>query len=54
MCRVLRVLWLQGEWLRHYSDLSERPAQAAEGADDLGPVPPSSAYTRRVAGTHWE
>lgn len=44
---------LQGEWLRSYQSMAERPHTQPPGADELGPVPPSNAYVRRVKGTHW-
>lgn len=43
----------QGEWLRGYQTMAERPHKAAPGSDELGPVPPSNAYVRRVSGSHW-
>lgn len=43
----------RGEWLRSYQSMAERPHTQPPGADELGPVPPSNAYVRRVKGTHW-
>jgi citrate synthase len=43
----------RGEWLRGYQTMAERPHQQPPGTDELGPVPPSNAYVRRVSGTHW-
>jgi citrate synthase len=41
-----------GRWLEPYVPLAARPEEGS-GGDELGPVPPSAAYTRRVAGTNW-
>jgi len=43
----------RGEWLRQYAPLEARPREGPPGDDDLGPVPPSAAYQRRVAGSNW-
>lgn len=40
-----------GNWLRDYEPIDSRKTEGSE--DDLGPVPPSAAYVRRVAGTNW-
>lgn len=40
-----------GEWLRDYQPLSSRPKDVP--GEDLGPVPPSAAYNRRIAGSNW-
>lgn len=46
---------LQGEWLLQYKPISERPPEAEEvGAEDLGPVPMSKAYVRRISGKNWQ
>lgn len=42
-----------GVWLRDYQPLEKRPPEGPPGEDDLGPVPPSAAYTRRAAGSNW-
>ena len=42
-----------GAWLLDYIPLAARPKEGPPAGDDLGPVPPSAAYTRRVAGTNW-
>lgn len=42
-----------GEWLLEYQPLESRPREGPPG-DDLGPVPPSAAYQRRVAGSNWQ
>lgn len=48
----------RGEWLRDYVPLHERGGGGGGGGrveeDDLGPVPPSNAYVRRVAGVNWQ
>jgi citrate synthase len=44
----------RGEWLRGYQALAQRPQVVDPKADELGPVPPSNAYVRRVSGTHWQ
>lgn len=43
-----------GEWLRSYENLEARPSEGPAGADDLGPVPPSAAYVRRISGSKWQ
>lgn len=43
-----------GEWLLPYVPLAQRPKEGPREGDDLGPVPPSAAYTRRVAGSNWQ
>ena len=45
---------VQGEWLRSYAPMAQRPQVPDPQADQLGPVPPSSAYVRRVSGTSWQ
>jgi citrate synthase len=42
-----------GEWLHGYTPLEARPREGPPGGDDLGPVPPSAAYVRRVSGSKW-
>lgn len=44
----------RGQWLRGYQPMGQRPAAADPGADQLGPVPPSNAYVRRVSGSQWQ
>lgn len=47
----------RGEWLREYAPLEERKERSGSGQggeDDLGPVPPSAAYQRRIAGVNWQ
>lgn len=43
-----------GPWLEPYLPLAQRPKEGPPEADDLGPVPPSAAYTRRTAGSDWQ
>lgn len=45
-----------GEWLRHYDPLSDRRGgpQEPDASNAMGPVPPSNAYRRRIAGTNWQ
>lgn len=57
----------RGVWLRGYAPLEARGRPGAEegeeeeggrvggggAGDEMGPVPPSSAYVRRVSGTGW-
>lgn len=40
-----------GEWLRDYKEMESRPNDIP--GDDLGAVPPSAAYNRRIAGSNW-
>jgi hypothetical protein len=43
----------QGEWLRSYQPMGERTQKVQPGADELGPVPPSNAYVRRISGSQF-
>ena len=52
-----------GEWLLEYVALEKRDVlgggeakrrKGGGGDEDLGPVPPSAAYIRRISGTHWQ
>ncbi|PSC76850.1 citrate synthase [Micractinium conductrix] len=40
----------RGEWLRGYQPVVARPQQPPPGTDEMGPVPPSNAYVRRISG----
>ena len=41
--------WYTGEWLRAYAPACDRAPSTT--ADSLGPVPPSNATRRRLAGS---
>jgi citrate synthase len=43
-----------GVWLRKYENLEVRPSEGPADGDDLGPVPPSAAYVRRISGSKWQ
>lgn len=42
-----------GHWLRSYTPLEGRTGHAYESGPQLGPLPHSKAYQRKIAGTEW-